>query len=58
MVSWLADHPDRWSTVHAVSRRPPKSTVAPHVQHHSLDLLTSTPEDLAQILKERDVEIE
>ena len=39
MLSVLAENPERWSTVLAVSRRKPSRLFGPTVQHLSIDLL-------------------
>ena len=39
MLSVLAENPERWSAVLAVSRRKPSRSFGPTVQHLSMDLL-------------------
>lgn len=53
IVDVLAENPERWETIYAVSRRPPVSTQA-HVKGIAADFL-SPPEDIAEILKKEGV---
>ena len=59
MVEWLANHSDRWQTVHAISRRPPAVKVKGNdIRHHAIDLLNATPEDLADQFTKLEIEAE
>lgn len=51
IVRALAEAPDRWGTIYALSRRPPRDHIADNVKHLSVDFL-SPPEDMARELKE------
>ncbi|RGP78261.1 aldo-keto reductase family [Fusarium longipes] len=43
MLRVLAKHPDRWSKIYALSRRPPQGLFdAPHIQSVALDFLSGT----------------
>lgn len=50
IVDVLAATPDRWATVWAMSRRPPKSEHG-HVKSIAADFLSATPEELAATFK-------
>lgn len=52
IVRTLAEAPERWDTIYALSRRPPRDHVADNVKHLSVDFLSS-PEDIAKQLKEK-----
>ncbi|KAF2092511.1 NAD dependent epimerase/dehydratase family protein-like protein [Rhizodiscina lignyota] len=39
MLRLLSKHPQRWTKIFALSRRPPHGFDAPHIQHVSIDLL-------------------
>lgn len=51
IVRALAEAPERWGTIYALSRRPSKDYIADNVKHLSVDFLSS-PEDIARQLKE------
>jgi hypothetical protein len=51
IVRALAEAPQRWGTIYALSRKPPKGHVADNVKHLSIDFL-SPSEDIARQLKE------
>lgn len=55
MIDVLAQSPERWSKIYAMSRRPPQTTSA-SVEHVPLDLLKE-PEGIAKILKEHRVQV-
>ncbi|MCJ1311584.1 hypothetical protein MMC25_005257 [Agyrium rufum] len=46
----LAESPERWTKIYALSRRPTPFTLPPQVQHISVDFLSS-PSDIASALK-------
>lgn len=54
MVRVLAESPQRWETIYALSRKPPNTEVAPSVKNLAIDLLTSSDE-IAKILKKNNV---
>lgn len=54
IVNRLAATPDRWETIYALSRRPPKST-NPRVKAIAADFLFSTPEELAALFKKEGI---
>jgi hypothetical protein len=54
IVNVLADVPERWETIYAMSRRPPQST-NPRVKPIAADFLSSTPEELAALFKKEGV---
>jgi nucleoside-diphosphate-sugar epimerase len=56
MVKMLSETPDRWAKIYALSRRPPTGNMPSRVEHIAVDFLDSTPEQIAQILKSRDVQ--
>ncbi|TVY87743.1 Uncharacterized protein LAWI1_G007226 [Lachnellula willkommii] len=53
IVDVLAENPERWETIYAISRRPPVST-QPHVKGIAADFLSS-PEDIAGLLRKEGV---
>jgi nucleoside-diphosphate-sugar epimerase len=53
IIDVLAESPERWETIYAISRRPPVST-QPHVKTIAADFLRS-PEDIAELLKKEGV---
>ena len=53
IVDVLAESPERWETIYAISRHPPMST-QPHVKTIAADFLNS-PEDIAEWLKKEGV---
>ena len=55
MVRVLAESPQRWETIYALSRKPPNTEVAPNVKNLAIDFLTS-PDEVAKILKENNVQ--
>ena len=50
VVKLLNEHPERWSTVYALSRKPPSQPLAGNVKYLSIDLLNS-PSDIARGLE-------
>lgn len=54
MIRVLAENPDRWSKIYALSRRPPSGNWPKTVEHIPLDFLSS-PEDIAKVLKDRNI---
>ena len=50
----LAENPERWSKVYALSRRPPSGNWPKTVEHIPLDFLQS-PEEIAKVLQERNI---
>lgn len=52
MVRALAENPDRWSRIYALSRRPPSGKWPKTVEHVPVDFLES-PEEIAKILHDR-----
>ena len=56
MIKVLSEAPERWEKIYALSRRPPSGQTAPGVEHIAVDFLGSTPEQIAQILKDKQVE--
>lgn len=54
MVWVLAESPQRWEAIYALSRRPPNTGVTPNVKNLATDLLTS-PDEIAKILKKNNV---
>lgn len=55
MVKAMSRHPEIWSRVYAVSRRPPQMTLPENfrrnVSHYSIDLLTS-PEEVGKAFRD------
>ncbi|MCJ1382511.1 hypothetical protein MMC17_005624 [Xylographa soralifera] len=58
MVKVLAQSPQRWKHIYALSRRPPLNHLsnADGVQHIAVDFLASEPSEIARILKENGVQ--
>ena len=56
MVKVLSEAPGRWEKVYSLSRRPPSNTGAANVVPIAVDFLSSTPAEIAQILKDNDVQ--
>ncbi|KIY02028.1 uncharacterized protein Z520_02166 [Fonsecaea multimorphosa CBS 102226] len=56
MTKVLSEAPERWEKIYALSRRPPSGKTAPGVEHIAVDFLGSTPEQIAQTLKDKHVE--
>ncbi len=56
MVKVLSEAPERWEKIYALSRRPPPGKLPPHVEHIAVDFLESSPEQIAQVLKDKRVE--
>jgi nucleoside-diphosphate-sugar epimerase len=54
IVDVLAEAPERWSTIYAMSRRAPASTRS-NVKNIAADFLASTPEELAESFKKQGV---
>lgn len=50
IVNVLAAAPERWSTIYAMSRRPPQSS-NPRVKPIAADFLSSTPDENATLFK-------
>ena len=50
----LAENPERWSKIFALSRRPPSGKWPNTVEHIPLDFL-QTPEEIAKVLKHHNV---
>lgn len=47
----LAQSPERWGTIYALSRRPPASLIEGNIKYLSVDFL-GEPEEIAKTLKE------
>ena len=56
MVKVLSEAAGRWEKVYALSRRPPSNTGAENVVPIAVDFLNSTPAEIAQVLKENNVQ--
>ncbi|OAL40697.1 hypothetical protein AYO20_00433 [Fonsecaea nubica] len=56
MTKVLSEAPERWEKIYALSRRPPSGHTPPRVEHIAVDFLESTPEGIAQVLKDKRVE--
>ncbi|KAK5172785.1 uncharacterized protein LTR77_002905 [Saxophila tyrrhenica] len=54
MIKILAESPERWSKIYAMSRRPPSGSWPKDVEHIPVDFLQS-PDEIANILKERNI---
>lgn len=54
MIRVLAENPERWTKIYALSRRPPSGTWPKTVEHIPLDFLSS-PEEIAKVLQERSI---
>jgi nucleoside-diphosphate-sugar epimerase len=54
IVDVLAEAPERWGTIYAMSRRAPASTRS-NIKNIAADFLTGTPEDLAESFKKQGV---
>jgi hypothetical protein len=54
LIKILANSPQRWSTVYALSRRVPSDPVTGNVKYLAIDFLSS-PEDIAKVLVENGV---
>jgi nucleoside-diphosphate-sugar epimerase len=54
IVDVLAEAPERWSTIYALSRRAPASTRS-NVKNIAADFLASTPAELAESFKEQGI---
>ncbi|KAM0249167.1 hypothetical protein ACHAQJ_009174 [Trichoderma viride] len=52
MLRVLAEAPERWGTIYALSRKPPASRVEGNIEYLSVDFLAS-PEGIAKQLKEQ-----
>lgn len=50
----MAESPERWTKIYALSRRPPSGTWPKQVEHIPLDFLKS-PEEIAAVLKEKNI---
>ena len=47
----VARHPKIWTKVHSISRRPPQEELPSNFKSHAIDLLNSTPEEIAKQLR-------
>ena len=54
MIRVLAENPERWTKIYALSRRPPSGKWPKTVEHIPLDFLSS-PEEIAKVLKEQNI---
>jgi hypothetical protein len=54
MIRVLAENPERWTKIYALSRRPPSGTWPKTVEHIPLDFLSS-PDEIAKVLQERNI---
>lgn len=52
----LAEAPERWGTIYALSRRPPTSLINGNIKYLSVDFLEK-PEEIAKTLKEHVLEV-
>lgn len=48
----LAEAPERWGTIYALSRKPPSVRISGNIKYLAIDFLAS-PEEIAQQLKEQ-----
>lgn len=56
MTKVLSEASARWEKVYALSRRPPSGELAKNVIPIAVDFLSNTPEEIAKILKDKDVQ--
>ena len=56
MVRILAQAPERWEKIYALSRRPPSNKESGNVVPIAVDFLSSTPQEIAQVLKDNNVQ--
>lgn len=56
MVKVLGEAPERWEKIYALSRRPASTDNASNVESIAVDFLNSTPEEIAQILRDNNVQ--
>lgn len=54
MIRVLAENPERWTKIYALSRRPPSGTWPKQVEHIPLDFLLS-PDEIAKVLKDNNI---
>jgi nucleoside-diphosphate-sugar epimerase len=54
IIDVLAESPERWGTIYAMSRRAPASTRS-NVKNIAADFLAATPEELAESLKKQGI---
>ncbi|PON27728.1 hypothetical protein TGAM01_v203495 [Trichoderma gamsii] len=57
MLRVLAEAPERWGTIYALSRRPPTSFIDGNIKYLSVDFLEK-PEEIAKTLKEHVLEVD
>ena len=55
MLKVLAEAPERWEKIYAMSRRPPPSTYGSKVIPIAVDFLDNTPQQIAEIFKQHGV---
>jgi hypothetical protein len=55
MLKVLSANPSRWDKIYALSRRPPPKSSNPHIIPIAVDFLSSTPSQIAQVLKSHSV---
>lgn len=56
MLKVLSENPSRWDKIYALSRRPPQYPDNGHITPIAIDFLESSPEQIAQVLKDNDVQ--
>lgn len=56
MLRVLAEAPERWGTIYALSRKPPGSLIDGNIKYLAVDFLEK-PEEIAEILKEHVLEV-
>lgn len=56
MLRVLAEAPERWGTIYALSRKPPTTLIKGNIKYLAVDFLES-PEEIAEQLKEHCVEV-
>lgn len=56
MVKVLAEAPERWDKIYALSRRPGSYPTSSNIVSIAVDFLNSTPEAIAKILKDHNVQ--
>ncbi|GAO50907.1 hypothetical protein SAICODRAFT_91654 [Saitoella complicata NRRL Y-17804] len=55
MLRILSKAPERWSEIHSLSRRPLQENFGENVKHTAVDFLDTSPEEIAEKLKEGNV---
>jgi hypothetical protein len=55
MVKVLSEAPERWNKIYALSRRPGAYPANSSIVSIAVDFLSSTPEDIAKVLKDHQV---